>query len=374
MRVLFPFSAPRPGGAEVAAIALMRGLQRRGIEVLWTATAPEVGQVLGDLVGRTDRPQLRLTGPPPGLREQIRGLRTAILPAAAALRELGIDLVHTNDVDAHRAWVLACLRAGLPHVWHHHNAELPALPGPAAITRGRAVWPTSAVVAVSEFARGGVPAPLLPHTTVVRNPVEPPASVAHGPLSPLRLVFIGRLVDWKRPLVLVELLAELRRRQRPVEGAVYVGEGAAEVQAEVLRRAGELGVTEHVELLGWHEDPFAATRRGDIVVCPSVGEPYGRVVVEAMLVGLPVVASDSGGHRETVDHERTGLLVPANDIAAFADAVELLLDRPDLAARMAERASLWAHAHHRADEHVERMLEVYGSAMARTGPRRLLAR
>lgn len=68
----------------------------------------------------------------------------------------------------------------------------------------------------------------------------------------------------------------------------------------------------------------------DVLLVPSWQEPFGRVVVEGMAAGVPVVATDSGGPAEIISHEATGLLVPARSSASLAKAVDLLLTQPAL--------------------------------------------
>lgn len=370
MRVLFPFSSPRPGGAEIAARTLVTQLRERGHEVRWSAASAEVRRSMEDLPGRVDDGGFHLLGPPSGAARQIAWLGAVVGRGAAALRRQRIDLVHTNDVAAHRAWALASVRAGIAHVWHHHNVEFPSLPLPQLTARA-AVWPTSAVIAVSDFARSGVPLGLQGRTSVVRNPVEPPRiSLGSPPGGGHRVVFVGRLVKWKRPVMVVEVLAELRRRGRSVERGLVIGDGDPDVREGILRRARSLGVADRLDIVGWRDAPFSSLYSGDVVLCPSIDEPYGRVAVEAMLAGLPVVASDSGGHREIVDHEQTGLLAAPDDPREFADAVGQLLDRPRPTALLVERARAWADAHHRPEDHVDAVIDVYGSAMRRRGPGR----
>ena len=77
------------------------------------------------------------------------------------------------------------------------------------------------------------------------------------------------------------------------------------------------------ELTGWY-------RRADILAVPSWYEPFGMVVLEGMLYGLPIVASDIGGPAEILEHERTALLVPPRDPVALARSFLMLVDAPRL--------------------------------------------
>jgi glycogen synthase len=78
----------------------------------------------------------------------------------------------------------------------------------------------------------------------------------------------------------------------------------------------------------------------DVQVVPSRYEPFGMVVLEGMLYGLPVVAADVGGPREILDHGRTGLLFPPTDVGALGDAVISLVTNPRLRQRIGAAAAL----------------------------------
>ncbi len=78
--------------------------------------------------------------------------------------------------------------------------------------------------------------------------------------------------------------------------------------------------------------------KADIVVAPSLREPFGNAVVEAQLSRRPVVATAALGHLESITDEQTGLLVPAEDVSAMAKAIARLVDDPDLATKLAEAA------------------------------------
>jgi len=101
----------------------------------------------------------------------------------------------------------------------------------------------------------------------------------------------------------------------------------------------------------------------DVLVVPSRYEPFGMVVLEGMLYGLPVVAADVGGPREILEHGRTGFLFPPTDVRALGDAVLSLVTNPDLRRRMGAAAAnevrhtwLWPRV-------IERMRTVYREAV-----------
>lgn len=141
---------------------------------------------------------------------------------------------------------------------------------------------------------------------------------------------VGRLVPVKGHIWLVRavpfVVAEF-----PEARFVLVGEGP--LGADLRKLAEGLGVGRHVVFLGTRWDVPECLGAFDLFVLSSLNEGMGRALVEAMAVGLPVVATRVGGVPDVVAHGTTGLLVPPQDAEALAAAVlELLRDRKRMAA------------------------------------------
>ena len=150
---------------------------------------------------------------------------------------------------------------------------------------------------------------------------------------------VGRLIERKGHTVLIEAVAQLASRRSDVVLTI-VGEGQERPRLEALIE--KLNLSERIHLTGHFSDAELeqAYRRCDVFVLPSIvdsagdTEGLGMVLLEAMRYEKPVIASDLGGITDIVDHDETGLLVPASEPAALAEAIERLMEHPDLAARL----------------------------------------
>ncbi len=150
---------------------------------------------------------------------------------------------------------------------------------------------------------------------------------------------VGWLTPVKGHRVLLEAV-DLLRQQWPRLHLVIVGDGPLRDDLERLAR--ERGMADAVRLLGVRTDVPDCLAGMDIFVQPSLNEGMGRALVEAMAAGRPVVASRVGGIPTVVQDRKTGLLVPPDDPAALARAIEELLRKPDWAKELgaAARASI----------------------------------
>lgn len=159
------------------------------------------------------------------------------------------------------------------------------------------------------------------------------AEITDLPACPT-VLHAGRLEKEKGVYLLLEamkaVIAEL-------PSATLLIAGGGNERRGMEKMAAKLGLDEHVSFLGWLGPPelMAAYKRSTVLVLPSVYEEgLGMVLVEAGLMGRPVVCSGTGGMGEVVKHGDNGLVVPRGDVRALADAILKILKDPDSARRM----------------------------------------
>jgi len=145
-------------------------------------------------------------------------------------------------------------------------------------------------------------------------------------------LFCAKLQRWKAPMDLLEAFASANVSKSYL---VYAGDGPERSNLE--RRAADLGLTDRVRFLGFLNQSQlpAAYRAADLFVLPSLFEPFGLVVNEAMLCGLPVAVSDRVGAKfDLVRPDENGYVFPAGDVDALAAVLRQILLDPEKRARM----------------------------------------
>jgi glycosyltransferase involved in cell wall biosynthesis len=138
--------------------------------------------------------------------------------------------------------------------------------------------------------------------------------------------FVGRLVPIKDPAVMIRALATALPRA-PKARLLLVGDG--ELRPELERLTESLGVSGAVRFVGWRQQLSEVYRSIDIGILSSRNEGTPVGLIEAMAAGRPVLSTSVGGVVEVVTPSVTGLLVPAGDVRAMADAMVYLVDAPD---------------------------------------------
>ncbi|HEY2043531.1 MAG TPA: glycosyltransferase family 4 protein [Jatrophihabitans sp.] len=179
---------------------------------------------------------------------------------------------------------------------------------------------------------------------------------ATGPL----IAFAGRLVHEKGLQELIKALP-LLRPDHPGLRAVVVGRGPDE--DDQRDRAHRYQVADLISWPGFLRTAELAAVLGaaDVVVVPSLYEPFGMVALESQAVGTPVAVSDTGGLRDLVADGRTGVRFASKNPAAIADAVRTLLADPARTATMAATARDHARTRFSHASVASRVAEIYSS-------------
>jgi glycosyltransferase involved in cell wall biosynthesis len=149
----------------------------------------------------------------------------------------------------------------------------------------------------------------------------------------------GRITPWKGQHVLIKALAELPGVHALIVGDALFTDEDRKYSNELRILAAGLGVADRIHFTGFRPNILPLLLAVDLVVhCSTSPEPFGRVIVEAMLAGRPVIAARAGGAVEIVNDNQTGLLVEPGNPHAFAIAIKKLLETRELAAEMGRAA------------------------------------
>ncbi|MGC0251195.1 glycogen synthase [Pseudactinotalea sp. Z1748] len=342
---------------------------------------------------------------PEGLAQANPALRTFGVDLAMAADVVGADLVHSHTWYANLGGHLAGLLHGIPHVLSAHSLE-PLRPWKAEQLGGgyalsgwaehTAYSSAAGIIAVSHAMRADILAAYPDvdpeKVSVVHNGVDlqswsrPQRQVSeqiarrHGvdPEVPA-VIFVGRITRQKGLAYLVRAAHQLPPEVQLVlcAGAPDTPEIAAEISAAIGRLRRTHPNVIWIDRMLPHADVVGLLASSSVFACPSIYEPLGIVNLEAMALGVPVVASATGGIPEVVADGVTGTLVPLdqaddgtgtpNDPEAFvadvARALNDMLADPERAAAMGEAGRVRAAEHFSWDAIGERTLEVYRSVL-----------
>lgn len=396
------------GGLNVYVVETSKRLARAGleVEVFTRATSSDLPPVVELAPGVTVRHLI--AGPFEGLGKddlpsQLCALTSGVLRAEAQHEPGWYDVVHSHYWLSGQVGWLASERWGVPLV---HTAHTLAKVKNLALAAGDAPEPLRRVVGEQQVVQAAdrlvtnttdeaqeliglydadparvvtvAPGVDLEHFRPgeAGNPAGGSARTRLGvPADAVLLLYVGRIQPLKAPDVLLSAAARLLERSPELRDRLVVavvggpsGSGLSE-PAALQRLAGELGLPVRFEppcdpqrLRDWY---LAA----DLVAVPSHNESFGLVALEAQACGTPVVATDVGGLRTTVQDGVSGLLVPGHDPSAWASALTRGLSlRPELSAGAVAHAAAFSWA-----ATADGLLATYRDALSSVQVQRLAA-
>lgn len=374
--VCFPFGGGIVGGSHISAVKLIQSLDRDMFRpmVVVHGDAGQVGTLLRDeAVAHEAAPSPRHFSLDPNrsrignLVGHIRAVTAqAVLPGF--LRARNVRIVHTNDGAMHATWALPARLAGARLLWHHRSD-----PDGRGLRR-LAPLLAHKVVGVSHYA-------LSAHN---RRFPDNPATVVYSPfdtdirvdrdaarqrlvdelgISPDTVVvgYFGNFVARKRPVAFVDAMAAALRRSpgRPIIGLVFGNPILDGLERAMLQRAHDQGIASRIVPMGFRYPSADWLAACDILAVTAVAEPFGRTLIEAMLLGTAVVAVDTGGNSEAIRHGETGVLTAVDDADAMADGISSLIDDPGLWNRITRTAQQEARIKFGCEAHRQGIEAVY---------------
>jgi glycosyltransferase involved in cell wall biosynthesis len=274
------------------------------------------------------------------LRRSIHALKdlAAFRELESSLAELRPDLVSTHTSKAGWLGRAACRQLNIPVIYTPHGLTVGDRMGrlngilfsKAERIAGR--W-TDAMVCVCEYERDLALANSLAareRLHVIHNGVRdiPDSLLANLQRAPKRIVSVARMEAPKDHATLLHAFAAVD----PSWTLELIGDGPLE--PAVREQARQLGIAARVHVRGYLSDPAEALSRAQLFVLSSRSEGFPRSILEAMRAGLPVIASDVGGVKESVSHGRSGILVKPSSVESLGEALVQLTNDLEMRQRM----------------------------------------
>ncbi|MBI3780395.1 MAG: glycosyltransferase [candidate division NC10 bacterium] len=333
-QILFVSPVAERGGAETVLLTLVRGLDRTRFRpmVVFLKDGPFAEEVASVGVETVVIPTRRARYLPDTLRA-IRAIRRLI-------RERQVKLVFGNMAMGHLYGGLAALGTAAKAVWFQHgiithpdlvDRLIRWIPSIHAYVNSHSAARQSAGRS-RDCAEVIFPGVDLGRFEKSRYPYGATREELGIPPNAPVVMSVARFQRWKGQEVLLEAAGLIQRRGINAH-FILVGDTVAGLEPDhrkaVSRRAGDLGLQKAVHFVGFRNDVPRLLRDADVLAHSSIlPEAFGLVLVEAMAMELPVVASQGGGPDEIVVEEETGYLVPPGDPEALAERVMDLLADP----------------------------------------------
>ena len=364
---IFINNSPQPGRKELAKLGgggkSLLGLLSHLPETGWKAhvVVPGEGQFT-DALADLHLPHTIYPFKPVEWRQPLASLATT-LRWRQLFRQINPSLIHANGFDLSRSFALTAGMLRLPYITH---VRFPVDPAGARWTLRGLPKPAAFIFnshAMKELLWTNLSA-LAPRSRsyVVHNAVDLETfTPAPWPESPvIRIGIVANFAPFKRHEDFLRMAAEMNKTRRDLEfwivGEDTQGTGRRAALEQLVR---ELKIDSCVRFLGHISDIPDLMRQLHLLVVPSQFEPFGRVVIEAMACGRPVIGSRDGGIPEIIEEGKTGHLIEVGDYHGFADAALCLVADRDKWETMSRNASKAARNRFSIAAHVTQITAIY---------------
>ena len=280
------------------------------------------------------------------------------------LKQRKPDLVITNTLTIPFA-AFAAKSAGIPHIWYIHEFgyEDHGLLFDFGFSRSlKWMDQLSDRILVNSMAVREKFSPYFPTEKIrlinyaVDVPVDRPRSSKNA--NGLRLVLVGGISPAKRQEDAIRAISLLARDGISAR-VTFVGDSNCEYSRSVRALSESLRVSDLIDFVPFTEDPYSYFADSDVALLCSRSEAFGRVTVEAMKFGKPVIGSNVGGTRELIRDGWNGLLYEYGNPDDLASKISLICSDRELLTRMANNARAWSQSTFRIENYGSQLMNVF---------------
>jgi glycosyltransferase involved in cell wall biosynthesis len=176
---------------------------------------------------------------------------------------------------------------------------------------------------------------------------------------------VGRLVPIKGHEYLV---SAAKRIIKEFDNTVFVFVGDGYLESRLKKQAEYLGVRKNIIFTGWRKDVIEVLSLFDILVLPSLNEGMGKVLIEGMALGKPIVASSVGGIIDLVKNRDNGILVPPGDSDALEEAILKLVRNKNLAQKLGKNGKATVYPEYDTFVMVRQIEDLYENLLSKLAP------
>jgi len=232
-------------------------------------------------------------------------------------RQIDPDLIYTNTISSPFGGVLSLL-SGSPNIWHirefveeDHNAKfgigISRTCRLIELSSDHILYNSKAVKNKYTEFFNDIPEKVIPNGPISKENFDRDQIRDEGVSNPIELLIVGRISEGKNQIQAIEAVAQAKKEGLETHLTI-VGDGDPEYIEDCKQKANLLGINDQVTWAGYQENVVDYYVNTDIVLICSQAEAFGRVVVEAMAHGAPIIASSDGALPELISHNETGFL------------------------------------------------------------------
>jgi glycosyltransferase involved in cell wall biosynthesis len=372
MKVLFPFVGDSVGGSHWSAVNLYKELNANSditpVIVLHTLDG-QLSKFFDDYhIPYKFLPLLSLAGTKPSFISIVFSVICSSYSIFRFIRNNDIDIVHGNDLRINLTWSLPTQLARAKYVWHQRQR----------LSRSKKWYAiryfSNYVISISNFVHQSLPVNIKTnYKACISNPFNVTNlydkklsrskinSSYNIPSSHILIGYVGRLVSWKHVEDILYALSIVISLDKVKNIHLLIaGTGDQEYINKLVTIIEDKKLTKYITMIGFVNNPSLILSSLDLFIASSHDEPFGRVLVESMLQKTPVLASDSGGHVEIINHGVNGFLYSPSFVESLSDMVVKIVSE-ETNKDIIETAYNFSVDHYSIQNHTDAVVSIYKS-------------
>lgn len=351
--ILFPYLGNSIGGSHISSLLLLKNLPHPYYPLVLLHQRGDLEYFLKEnnipFIVKEDMEVLSN-----GILSYLRclGLYTELI------KQKKINIVHTNEINTHLAWLLPAFFSNVKHLWHQRT------PGP-----NKSIFfsfLSSKVVTISSYCKNSFNPFLRRRMEVVFNPFNFQENDGNfldkKQINPINIGWIGNFHKRKRLDIFIKLISILEKEpSSPSIAANIFGkqlEPEFSISKEMILK---YNLKSKVLFHGFVNDVDKVYRKIDILIAPAEKEAFGRTLVEGTSYGVPVIANKEGGHIEIIKDGKTGFLISKNNIEQYVETILILVKNNTERSRIVKNGYRFCKKRFSIDVHVNNMLKIYNA-------------
>lgn len=301
--ILFPFVGDSVGGSQIATRVLITNLKKIGYryEVL-------IFNDSGSLTNYLKKYNITFTVINNKTRNEYFNIFREFIYNFSYVRNFlktnNICLVHTNDLRMHYLWSLYSITNKFQHIWHQHSAFY---------SRRNIFFSalSKKIITVSNYCKKSFTANMSKRAEVIGNPFEECDCKKKYKSKKKIVLYIGNSNLQKRARFFIDIAKDLNKKNRNI--FFHILGDVPNEKNEILNLK-----KYNIKFFKKNYDTKKFLNESNLLVAPGINEGFGRTIVEAMLLKVPVVASNSGAHSEIIMNDKYGILAKPDNIHDFS--------------------------------------------------------
>jgi glycosyltransferase involved in cell wall biosynthesis len=275
------------------------------------------------------------------------------IPITIRIKGWKCNIVYTNTISV-CVGALAAKLLGLPHVWHIHEFGYEGHRLVFDFGEKFSLWfmnRFSDAIIINSYAVAKKYQKYFPLSKikVIYQAVNVPQEINESEVhiqknDKFYCAIAGSLQEGKRQEEAILAINELVRRGINVE-LLIIGKGELKYKKYLKDLVAKNHLTNYVRFLGYIDNPFPYIKAVDVILVCSRYEAFGRVTIEAMKLGKPVIGAKSGGTLELIQEGFNGFLYTPGNYKELAEKITFLYEHPEIARQIGENAKRWANQH-----------------------------